>query len=396
MLGRACAMIFPIRWPEPFGLVMVEAMACGTPVVTTNWGAAPELVDDGVTGFRRDGDDDLVESRSARPATSSPADCRARVEELLLGRRRWCAATRRVYEQAIESPPLSPGDSSEPDFHYGRSVITMAAVAPLAASPPGRYAPRSRSTTSTSRSTTARSCAASRLAVEPGSLHALMGPNGSGKSTLANTLLANPAYEVTGGRILLDGRGRHRTCPTDERARRGLFLGFQHPEEIPGVSVLNFLRQAIATRKGIDDFSVLEVRMQPARLDEAAGHGHPLPGALPQRGLLRRREEAQRDPADGDAGTRRRGARRDRLRPRHRRAAPGRGRHRGGAQRRARTSASSRSRTTSASSSTSSPTSCTCSSTAASSRPAAPSSRSRSRPRASTRSAPKPHEEAAA
>ena len=59
MLGRACAMIFPIRWPEPFGLVMVEAMACGTPVVTTNWGAAPELVDDGVTGFRRDGDDDL-------------------------------------------------------------------------------------------------------------------------------------------------------------------------------------------------------------------------------------------------------------------------------------------------------------------------------------------------
>ena len=62
LLGRACAMIFPIRWPEPFGLVMVEAMACGTPVVTTNWGAAPELVDDGVTGFRRDGEDDLVEA----------------------------------------------------------------------------------------------------------------------------------------------------------------------------------------------------------------------------------------------------------------------------------------------------------------------------------------------
>ena len=61
LLGRASAMVFPIRWPEPFGLVMVEAMACGTPVVTTNWGAAPELVDDGVTGFRRDGEDDLVE-----------------------------------------------------------------------------------------------------------------------------------------------------------------------------------------------------------------------------------------------------------------------------------------------------------------------------------------------
>jgi Fe-S cluster assembly ATP-binding protein len=99
------------------------------------------------------------------------------------------------------------------------------------------------------------------LAVDPGSLHALMGPNGSGKSTLAQTLLANPAYEVTGGRILLGGEDITH-LPTDQRAARGLFLGFQHPEEIPGVSVLNFLRQAMARRKGIDDFSVLEVRMQ--------------------------------------------------------------------------------------------------------------------------------------
>ena len=81
MLGRACAMIFPIRWPEPFGLVMVEAMACGTPVVTTNWGAAPELVDDGVTGYRRDGDDDLVDAIGLARKLS-PAACRARVEEL--------------------------------------------------------------------------------------------------------------------------------------------------------------------------------------------------------------------------------------------------------------------------------------------------------------------------
>ena len=98
------------------------------------------------------------------------------------------------------------------------------------------------------------------LQLEPGSLHALMGPNGSGKSTLANALLANPAYVVTAGRIVLDGEDIT-TLATDERARRGLFLGFQHPEEIPGVSVLNFLRQAIARRKGIDDFSVLEVRL---------------------------------------------------------------------------------------------------------------------------------------
>src|SRR5689334_8869236 len=87
-----------------------------------------------------------------------------------------------------------------------------------------------------------------------------MGPNGSGKSTLANTLLANPAYEVTAGRILLSGEDIT-ALPTDARAARGLFLGFQHPEEIPGVSVLNFLRQAMSRRKGIDDFSVLEVRM---------------------------------------------------------------------------------------------------------------------------------------
>jgi Fe-S cluster assembly ATP-binding protein len=99
------------------------------------------------------------------------------------------------------------------------------------------------------------------LAVEPGTLHALMGPNGSGKSTLAQTLLANPAYEVTAGRILLAGEDITH-LPTDQRAARGLFLGFQHPEEIPGVSVLNFLRQAMARRKGIDDFSVLEVRMK--------------------------------------------------------------------------------------------------------------------------------------
>jgi Fe-S cluster assembly ATP-binding protein len=98
------------------------------------------------------------------------------------------------------------------------------------------------------------------LAVPAGKLHALMGPNGSGKSTLAATLLGNPAFEVTSGRILYKGEDLT-GLPTDQRAARGLFLGFQHPEEIPGVSVLNFLRQAMSARKGIEDFSVLEVRM---------------------------------------------------------------------------------------------------------------------------------------
>jgi Fe-S cluster assembly ATP-binding protein len=99
------------------------------------------------------------------------------------------------------------------------------------------------------------------LAVGPGELHALMGPNGSGKSTLANALLGNPVYEITAGQILLAGEDIT-PLPTDERAARGLFLGFQHPEEVPGVSVFNFLRQAMARRKGIEDYSILEVRMQ--------------------------------------------------------------------------------------------------------------------------------------
>jgi len=98
------------------------------------------------------------------------------------------------------------------------------------------------------------------LRVGPGEIHALMGPNGSGKSTLANTLLANPAYTVTEGSIRFLGEDIT-NLPTEARAARGLFLGFQHPEAISGVSVLNFLRQALAVRKGIADLSVLEVRM---------------------------------------------------------------------------------------------------------------------------------------
>ena len=98
------------------------------------------------------------------------------------------------------------------------------------------------------------------LAVGAGELHALMGPNGSGKSTLAKTLLADPGYQVTAGRILLHDEDVT-ALSTAERAARGLFLGFQHPAEIPGVSVLNFLRQAMAARQGIPDLSVLEVRL---------------------------------------------------------------------------------------------------------------------------------------
>jgi Fe-S cluster assembly ATP-binding protein len=97
------------------------------------------------------------------------------------------------------------------------------------------------------------------LEIPAGELHVLMGPNGSGKSTLANVLLANPAYALRSGRILLDGDDvTHES--TEDRAKRGLFLGFQYPEELPGVTPLNFLRQAMSARKGID-LSVLEVRL---------------------------------------------------------------------------------------------------------------------------------------
>ena len=93
----------------------------------------------------------------------------------------------------------------------------------------------------------------------PGEVHALMGPNGSGKSTLANTLLAHPDYEVTSGTVRFKGDDIT-DWATDVRGKAGLFLAFQYPEEIPGVSVVQFLRQALSARKGID-LSVLELRL---------------------------------------------------------------------------------------------------------------------------------------
>jgi Fe-S cluster assembly ATP-binding protein len=97
------------------------------------------------------------------------------------------------------------------------------------------------------------------LTVGSGEVHALMGPNGSGKSTLANTLLGNPAYEVTSGRILFKGEDVT-AWPTEIRGKAGIFLAFQYPEELPGVSVVQFLRQALSARRGIE-LSVLELRL---------------------------------------------------------------------------------------------------------------------------------------
>jgi Fe-S cluster assembly ATP-binding protein len=96
------------------------------------------------------------------------------------------------------------------------------------------------------------------LTVEQGETHALMGPNGSGKSTLSNVIMGRPGYTITGGRVRFNGEDVTALTP-DERARRGLFLAMQYPTEVPGVSVVNFLRTAYQAVKG-EQISALAFR----------------------------------------------------------------------------------------------------------------------------------------
>src|SRR5208283_3134830 len=110
------------------------------------------------------------------------------------------------------------------------------------------------------------------LVVRKGEVHALMGPNGSGKSTLANAILGHPKYEVTQGKILMKGENILE-MDTDERARKGLFLAFQYPCEVPGVRVGNFLRLACTARAGkeidmMEFYDKLEHKMKLLDMDE--------------------------------------------------------------------------------------------------------------------------------
>lgn len=120
------------------------------------------------------------------------------------------------------------------------------------------------------------------LTIDPGTIHAIMGPNGAGKSTLSAVLTGNPAYEVTEGRVLLNGRDLL-AMPAEERARAGLFLSFQYPVEIPGVPMTTFLKAAINAKRQYEGKAPLtagellklirtkrEMLSMPAKLDNRA------------------------------------------------------------------------------------------------------------------------------
>ena len=114
------------------------------------------------------------------------------------------------------------------------------------------------------------------LKLEPGKVHALMGPNGSGKSTLANVIMGHPKYEITKGEIIYNGKVIN-DMPPNERAKLGLFLSFQYPSEIEGVTISTFLRTALNGKKkaneeepiGVLDFhNLLKEKMKLLKVPE--------------------------------------------------------------------------------------------------------------------------------
>ena len=160
------------------------------------------------------------------------------------------------------------------------------------------------------------------LTLPRGEVHAIMGPNGSGKSTLAYVLAGKEDYKVTAGSVTWNGEDLLAMAPS-ERAAKGVFLAFQYPMEIPGVATMTFLRDGGERRaksprraRAFDArFLALRAREGEGAQDRARDAEAPA-----QCRLLRRREEAQRNFANGPARTGALRARRDRFRSRHRRA----------------------------------------------------------------------------
>ena len=100
------------------------------------------------------------------------------------------------------------------------------------------------------------------LEINPGEVHAIMGPNGSGKSTLSNVLMGNPVYEITEGTILFNGKDITEET-VNNRAKEGMFLAFQYPESIPGVTIVNMLKTALTNIENTE-YSTLELRLRVA------------------------------------------------------------------------------------------------------------------------------------
>ena len=107
------------------------------------------------------------------------------------------------------------------------------------------------------------------LKINPGEVHAIMGPNGSGKSTLANVVMGNPVYEVTEGSVIFEGEDITEE-PVDNRAKLGMFLAFQYPESIPGVTIVNMLKTAL-TNIEETEYTTLELRLRVAEAMEQLG-----------------------------------------------------------------------------------------------------------------------------
>ena len=107
------------------------------------------------------------------------------------------------------------------------------------------------------------------LKINSGEVHAIMGPNGSGKSTLANVVMGNPVYEVTKGSVVFEGENITEE-PVDNRAKLGMFLAFQYPESIPGVTIVNMLKTALTNIQGTE-YTSLELRLKVAEAMEQLG-----------------------------------------------------------------------------------------------------------------------------